>query len=240
MNIIIPLAGSIKITKESHYPLLLHELLGKPLIEYVTDNLKTIKGNNTFYYILNEKDCIKYHLDKTLKLLTPNCEITIIKTPCKGAVCSILMAVDKINLSEETIIVNSDQIFNKDLNSIHSFFTKNDCDGGVITFSSVHPRWSYILCDDNNNVLQAVEKNPISKNAIAGFYYFKTFKLFLDCSFNSIEIEDFQENKLYTSALINQLVLLNKKVMNFSIDKEDYKSFFTIQKINEFEKNLIK
>jgi len=239
MNIIMPLAGISNFdSNNNYYPLPLREVSGKPLIQYVVENLLTIKGVNKFIYILKEEDCLKFHLDNTLKLLTPNCEVVVLKSKTFGAVCSILMAVDSVNKDDDTIIVNADQVFNVNLNSIINQLRDEKSDAGLITFQSVHPRWSYIICDKNDNVLQAEEKNPISKYAIAGFYYFKSFNDFIESAFDAIEIEDYHDNKLYTSALINQMILLNKKVTNKSIDSKNYISFYSSQKIAEFERYI--
>jgi dTDP-glucose pyrophosphorylase len=241
MNIILPLAGLSNFDNHNNfYPLPLREVSGKPLIQYVVENLLTIKGVNKFIYILKEEDCLKFHLDNTLKLLTPNCEVVVLKSETFGAVCSILMAVDIVNKDDDTIIVNADQIFNINLNSIINQLRDEKSDAGLITFESVHPRWSYIMCDKNNNVLQAEEKNPISRSAIAGFYYFKSFNDFIESAFEAIEIEDYYDNKLYTSALINQMILLNKKVTHKSIDSKNYISFYSPQKIAEFERYIEK
>lgn len=240
MNIIIPLAGISSFDdKNNFYPLTLREVSGKPLIQYVVENLLTIEGDNKFIYILKEEDCLKFHLDNTLKLLTPNCEVVVLKSNTFGAVCSVLMAVESVNKHDETIIVNADQVFNINLNLIINQFRDEKSDAGLITFESVHPRWSYVICDKENNVLQAEEKNPISRSAIAGFYYFKSFNDFIDSAFEAIEIEDYCDNKLYTSALINQMILLNKKVTNKSIDSKNYISFYSPQKIIEFERYVL-
>ena len=241
MNIILPLAGISSFDNHNNfYPLPLREVSGKPLIQYVVENLLTIKGVNKFIYILKEEDCLKFHLDNTLKLLTPNCEVVVLKSKTFGAVCSILMAIDSINKDDDNIIVNADQVFNIDLNSIINQLRDEKSDAGLITFQSVHPRWSYIICDKNDNVLQAEEKNPISRSAIAGFYYFKSFNDFIESAFEAIEIEDYYDNKLYTSALINQMILLNKKVTHKSIDSKNYISFYSPQKIAEFERYISK
>jgi len=241
MNIILPLAGISSFDNHNNfYPLPLREVSGKPLIQYVVENLLTIKGVNKFIYILKEEDCLKFHLDNTLKLLTPNCEVVVLKSKTFGAVCSILMAVDIINKDDDNIIVNADQVFNIDLNSIINQLRDEKSDAGLITFDSVHPRWSYVLFDKNDNVLQAEEKNPISRSAIAGFYYFKSFNDFIESAFEAIEIEDYYDNKLYTSALINQMILLNKKVTHKSIDSKNYISFYSPQKIAEFERYISK
>ena len=239
MNIIIPLAGISNFDSENNfYPIPLRDVYKKPLIQYVVENLLGIKGKNKFIFILKEDDCLKFHLDNTLKLLTPNCEIVILKNKTAGSVCSILMAIDKINMSADTIVVNADQIFKSDINTYVDYFRDNSADAGVITFDSVHPRWSYVKCDKNGNILQAVEKNPISRFAIAGFYYFKSFNDFKLSAFNSLEVEDYYNESLYTSALINQMILLNKKVLNKVINPQDYMSFYSAQKINEFERYI--
>ncbi len=217
------------------YPLPLVEVNGAPLIEYVTKNLLSIDGNNKFIFIVREEDCINFHIDKTLKLLVENSEVCILKSKTNGSVSSILMASDIIDKNEELVVANHDQIFLNDINKIISKFRKEKTSGGLVTFQSVHPRWSFVLTDNKNNVLEASEKKPISKNAIAGFYYFESYKTFVECAFKAIEIEDFYNNNFYTSSLINQLILLNKKVINYEIDIKDYKSFYTSQKLKEFE-----
>ena len=241
MNIILPLAGISNFDNNNNfYPLPLREVSGKPLIQYVVENLLTIKGVNKFIYILKEEDCLKFHLDNTLKLLTPNCEVVTLRSKTYGAVCSILMAVESVNKDDDTIIVNGDQVFNLSLNSIINQFRDEKTDAGLITFESVHPRWSYVMADKNENILQAEEKNPISRSAIAGFYYFKSFNDFIESAFEAIEIEDYHDNKLYTSALINQMILLNKKVTHKSIEHKNYISFYSPQKIVEFERYISK
>lgn len=236
MNIILPMAGIKNLDKSNYsYPLPLVEVNGSPLIEYVTKNLLSIEGDNKFIFIVNEEDCINFHIDKTLKLLVGNSEVCILKSKTNGSVSSILMASDIIDKNEDLLVVNHDQIFLFDINKVISKFKKEKTSGGLVTFQSVHPRWSFVLTDDSNNVIEASEKKPISKNAIAGLYYFESFNTFVECAFKAIEIEDFHNNNFYTSALINQLILLNKKVINFEIDIKDYKSFYSSQKLKEFE-----
>lgn len=241
MNVVIPLAGISNSDPENNfYPIPLREIGGKPLIQHTIENLKSLNGENEFIYIVKEEDCIKYHLDNTLKLITPNCKIKVLKNSTRGAVCSILMAADLIEKDKESIIVNADQLFNTNLNEVIKSFRNSKSDAGVITFQSVHPRWSYVICDENNEVFQAEEKNPISKFAIAGFYYFKTFDYFIDSAFRAIEIESFYNNSLYTSALLNQMVLMDKKVVRENIDSDQYFSFYSKEKINEFTQFLTK
>ena len=50
-----------------------------------------------FIFILKEQDCRKYKFDSSLKLLKPDCSIIKLNNTTKGAICSILMAIDEID-----------------------------------------------------------------------------------------------------------------------------------------------
>ena len=43
----------------------------------------------------------------------------------------------------------------------------------MVTFRSLHPRYSYMLVDDNGLIVEAAEKRPISRHATAGFYWYR-------------------------------------------------------------------
>lgn len=224
---------------EYQYPKPLIDLHGKPLIEYVIENISTIKEINKIYFIVNDENCTKYHLDNTISLLSEKAEIIYLKNPTSGSVCSVLMAIDTIDKTDECVIVNSDQILITDINRHIDHFRKNKSMAGVITFNSVHPRWSYVLTEGNKAV-QFAEKNPISKNAIAGFYYFKSFNSFIENAFKTILDDDQLEGKFYISSILNQLILSGLSVSSSDIPASNYLSLYSKQKIKEFDAYLTK
>ena len=241
INIVLPIASN-KLLDENEkfqYPLPLVEINGKSLIEYSLESLNSLGENVKFIFILNDDDCNKYHFDNTLKLLKSKCEIIKVKGQTSGAVCSVLMAIDLIDKEEELLIVNYDQYFDFDILKVIEEFRLQKSDGGIITFNSVHPRWSYARIDQNN-VLETAEKNPISNYAIAGFYYFKNANIFIDAAFNVIKYDNNYNGKYYTSSVYNQMILKNKIVTNWFINKEFYHSFYSSQKVKEFENYLQK
>src|SRR5206468_6954782 len=120
-----------------------------------------------------------FSLDQTLRLITPDCEVIGLHNSTQGALCSALLAIDSLVDDEPLVICNGDQVIDADLGEIVSLFIDDDADAGVITFESVHPRWSYVELGDHGQVLQAAEKRVISRNAIAGFYFFASGKLFV-------------------------------------------------------------
>jgi NDP-sugar pyrophosphorylase family protein len=241
LKIIIPL-GSDHFIDESgqfNYPLPLIEINGKSVIEYVLSDLDKITGEKQLIFILKEQDCKKYNLDNSLKLLVDNPVIVALKAKTKGAVCSILMAVDYINQDDEILIVNGDQIIECDYNKVLANFRHQNADGGIIIFNSVHPRWSYAKVIDHE-VFQTAEKNPISNEAIAGFYYFHKASDFIEGAFDVIRYDENYEARYYTSSVFNQMILRGKIIKSFPIVPNQMHSFYSVQKLKEFEKYLLR
>lgn len=77
------------------------------------------------------------------------------------------------------IIANGDQVIEADLRSIVTGCVDGAAAAGVITFESLHPRRSYVLLDQASQVVQAAEKTVLSKNAICGFYFFRSANDFI-------------------------------------------------------------
>jgi NDP-sugar pyrophosphorylase family protein len=239
MRIIIPIAGSVSFKDSDFiYPKPLIDVGDKPIIEYVINNFSNIEGAVKFCFILKQSLCSEYNLDYVITQLTSDPLIIRLKNQTKGATCSVMMCIDKIEPDEEVIIANSDQYFLENVNNAVVFFRRNNVDAGIITFKSVHPRWSFAILDENENVVETAEKRPISRDAIAGFYYFRTFKTFIDAAYNSILNEDYYNDQIYISSSINQLILQNKKIMAYKINNENFFSFYTPQKIKEFERQI--
>lgn len=236
LNIVVPIAGKSYFfdNEKDGFPKPFIEICGKTMLEYFVKNYENVKSKR-FIFILKEEDVKRYHLDDAIYVLTSNqSKIIILKHETQGMVCSVLMAIDEINLNDSLLIVNMDQIFEYDLNEVISDLSLNDA--GVLSFESVHPRWAYVKCDENNFVLEAFEKKPISKNAIAGFYYFSKAEYFIKSAFSMIKKDVNHDGKYFIAPVLNELILENKKVINISIDKDRYFTFYSHAKINEYER----
>jgi NDP-sugar pyrophosphorylase family protein len=243
INILIPIAGKSNFFGETEYkyPKPLIEIGGNPMIQLVIENLEKIKGDKRYIFVVNSIDCSKHHLDNTLFLLTDNkCEIIRLEGETSGAACSCLMAIDYINNEDPLIIVNGDQIIDTDLNQvIHAFSSKN-ADVGVISFDSVHPKWSYIRLDDNDRIIETAEKRPLSRHAIAGFYYYSKGEDFVRSAMSSIRKDANVEGLYFIAPTINELVLEDKVIIHHAIANDNYHNFYSPQRIAEFESKLSK
>lgn len=236
INVLIPACGRSRFYEESYYPQNVIEIIGKPMIEHVIRNYADlIDVKYTFCFFRDE--CYKFHTDKIVSILTDgNCNIVQQENTTAGALCTALLAVDYINNKNELIIANSDQIIDTDISAVVSDFRKKNADCGVISFNGVHPRWSYIRVNKEGEVVETAEKHPLSNHAIAGFYYYARGFDFVEAAKQVIRKRETYDERFFISSSINEIILQNKKVSYYEIGSSKYHSFYSPDKIAEYEK----
>ena len=172
MNVLIPMAGAGSRFQAAGYtfPKPLIDVRGKPMIQVVAENLNM---DATFTYVVQAEHREKYNLDTLLNLITPNCNIVEVNGVTEGAACTTLLAKEFIDNDEPLLMANSDQFVEWDSNEFMYRMQENDADGGIVTFTATHPKWSFAKVDDSGLVTEVAEKNPISDIATVGIYYWK-------------------------------------------------------------------
>lgn len=240
MQILIPIQGySAFFPKDEFYfPKPLIEVAGMAMIEVVVNHLRREFRNAQFIFVIDTEDSISFSLDRTLHLIAGTHAKIIEKClPTSGALCSCLLAIDCLDPNEPLIITNCDQIIEDNLAQSIESFRHNDCVAGVITFESIHPRWSYVVDENNGNVIQAVEKKVASRNAIAGFYYYKRASFFLKAAMQVVLNHAHNGGCYYISSSLNQIILESGKVLHLPIASHKYHSFYAPDKITDFERS---
>nr|WP_157799286.1 glycosyltransferase family 2 protein [Polynucleobacter brandtiae] len=218
---------------------MLIEIQDKPMVQLAIENLQQIEQEKRFIFIIKKNDALQFHLADTLRLLAgSNCEVIILDRETQGAACSALMAIDIINNDESLLIANFDQIFDCDLNITLATINHKNADAGCLVFDSTHPRWSFVLLDESSSVMETAEKRPLSRNAIAGFYYFKHGACFVAAAQEMIRKSCSASDSFFIAPTFNELILKNKSIHAVAIPTSQYHSFYTPQKIEEYEKSL--
>lgn len=237
LNILIPMSGqNLFDSAEYQYPKPLIEINGKPLIELVTECLETIKEDKRFIFIVNASDCQRHNLDSVLHLITNDKAIIIrLEKETKGAACSALMAIEYINNDDALLISNSDHIFEYDLNNVISEFNAKEVDVGTVCFDSVHPKWSFVRLDSQNKIIETAEKRPLSRNAIAGLYFFRRGADFISAAMRAIEKDAHLNGQFYISSTLNELVLEDRDMVIYNIPNSVYHNFYSPHKLKEYE-----
>ena len=218
MNVLIPMAGAGSRFAEAGYtfPKPLIEVGNKPMIQVVTDNLN-IDAHHIF--IVQKEHYKKYNLETVLKLIKPNCSIVQVEGVTEGAACTTLLAKKLINNDNPLVIANSDQFVEWNANEVMYAFSTEGIDGGILTFQSTHPKWSYAKKNDSGFVSEVAEKKPISTNATVGIYYYKKGSDYVKCAEEMIEKNIRTNNEFYVCPVYNQLIEKGGKVRTKDIRK---------------------
>lgn len=235
VNILIPLAGTNPLFPIHDFPFSkpLIEIDGKSIIQLTIENLQTLDREIHFIFVVKLEDCKKIYLDHVLRILTNNrCTIIKVENDTKGAVCSTLLAIEEIDNEIPLVVSNGDQIFKEDLNQMINYLS--NFDAGVLSITSVHPRWSFIRTE-GNQVVETAEKRPISKNAIAGLFFYRKGSFFVKSAMETIKKDSNYRGMYYISATINELILQNKSVGFWNIPTGKYECFYSPEKIKEYE-----
>lgn len=235
IKILIPSCGESEFFKDSYYPKNLYEIDGQPMIQKVIHTFENV-DKKKFIFLLLQNECNSFHTDNVVELLAGDDPVIIrLKSGTGGALCSCLMAIESIDNEDELIISNNDQIIDENINNIIAYFRNLDADGGVVCFDTIHPRWSYVRVIDEK-VVEAAEKRPISHNAIAGLYYFKNGSSFVNAAKEAIRKGSIYEGRYYITAAINEMILEGRQIRVYNIDNSQYHSFYTPERIRQYQK----
>jgi len=240
-QILIPISENTKYfpKEEFFFPKPLVAVAGKPLIVHVIENLnRRLKAGKCIFVIPSEMER-EFSLASILRLNTHS-EVRIIERHGKtaGGLCSALMAIDHLDENEPLIIMNMDEIISWDLQSIVDCFVAAEVDAGIVTFYSTHPRWCYAKLSENKTVEALCEKRVVSNDALAGFYFFRNKEIFVRAASQAMLDGDSLDGLFYISAAINQILLADRPVANYTIAESSYASLFSPQEIHRFEEAM--
>ena len=218
MNVIIPMAGAGSRFEKAGYtfPKPLIEVNGKPMIQVVVENLNI---DAHYIFLVQKQHYEKYNLKQLLNLISPGCDIIQLDGITEGAACTTLLAKELINTDEPLLIANSDQYVEWNSNECLYGFTADEIDGGIVTFKSTHPKWSYARLGEDGFVAEVAEKNPISNDATVGIYYWKHGKDYVKYAESMIEKNIRVNNEFYVCPVFNQAIEDGKKIKIKEIDR---------------------
>ena len=148
-----------------------------------------------------------------LKILKPDCKIIEIEKFTEGAACTTLLANKEINNSNPLIITNSDQFYQWNASKCMYNFTSKKVDGGILTFNSYHPKWSYAKVDQDNYLMEVAEKKVISNNATVGFYYWSKGSDYVKYAEQMIKKNIRVNNEFYVCPVFNEALEDKKKFL---------------------------
>ena len=218
MNVLIPMAGAGTRFQQAGYtfPKPLIDVEGKPMIQVVVDNLNI---EATFIYVVQKEHRQKYNLDTLLNLITPGCKIVEVDGITEGAACTTLLAKEFIDNDSPLVMANSDQFVEWDSNEFMYKMIEQKVDGGILTFTATHPKWSFAKVDEYGYVTEVAEKNPISDIATVGVYYWAKGSDYVKYAEQMIKNNIRVNNEFYVCPVFNEAIGDGKKIKTFNIQK---------------------
>lgn len=217
MNIIIPIGGVGQRFKDEGYdvPKPLVNVLGKPMIHRIIDNLKTDALDKI--HIVYHNHLKEFNFETLVKFWFPNKNIsfTSLDYLTKGASETVLKGLETFTpeeLQESTLILDCDTFYDEDIiDKYKSSSNKN----AIFYFDDItlDPIFSYITLE-NNNVIDIKEKIKISNNANTGAYGFENGNILKKYCTDVLSLD----KELYISCVYDKMLLDNCKVNGIKID----------------------
>lgn len=220
LTIVVPMAGrGSRFAKEGYKnPKPLIDVLGKPMIEWVINNIKP-KCEHQFIFIVQKEHCLEFGIDKTLKEIEPSSKVVEINGVTEGALCTVLESRSILPVDGPLMIANSDQFIDFSIEEYLAFSEVNNLDGLIMTMDASDPKWSFVELKESK-VIRVVEKEVISNEATVGIYNFKSIRKFLIAADEMIASNERVNGEFYVAPVYNNLIKNGDQIGYFNIGSE--------------------
>ncbi len=207
------------------YPLTLNTpkallpVAGKPIIDYITDEIDTIDEIDEIYVISNHKfadDFYEWSKKKKNKKITVIDDGTTTEENRKGAIGDILFTIKEKNIDDDLIVIAGDNFFTFKLIDYYNYFKniKKDC----VCVKELEDRemlrhFGVAVLDKDNKVIDFEEKreNPKSNKVVYAAYIYKRDTIPLFAKYAR------QENKLDAPGYFIQWLFKVKELYAYEI-----------------------
>lgn len=232
MKVLILASGK---KSQTDFPFCLTEFSGTPLLELLISECAAFPDAELIVSAPHE-DIQRYKLDSILNLISPKIRLISIENETRGAACTALLAIDHIDNDEELLILNGNELIEVDFADVAQEFREGKFAAGVITFPSLHPRYSFVRIGKDGYVTEVAEKRPISRNATAGFYWFAKGSYFVEAALESIRNDEVVEGKYYVSPTLNHLILKGCAIGRREIQANQFHPLKDDKQIRDFSR----
>ncbi|WP_058088118.1 glycosyltransferase family 2 protein [Aquabacterium parvum] len=216
------------------FPAFMAEVKGAPLIQRIVESCAGLQPD-WIGIACQSKEIDNYQIWELPRLLHPKASFLATNSITHGAACTALLASEHIDNEDELLILGVNEYIDADFTTIIQRFRDRRLDGGVLTFPSIHPRYSYVKTSADGLVQQAAEKRPISNTAAATFFWYRRGSDFVMAAKDVIRKNDHVNDLYYISPTINQMLLRQKRIGIEALENGQYHPFKTTRQIENFE-----
>jgi hypothetical protein len=170
-----------------------------------------------------------------------NFSVVSIANPTKGALASAALCMGHVSATNPILIVPNNVLVNR--NSILEFVENMNIlqySAGCLTIKSNDQKFSYAELGNDGSIVQIVEKQVVGENALAGIYYFRNRKTFLDCAGWSFRNQVTTNAQFYIAPSLNFLLSVGESVGLQILGTDKYFRFenqFDVELMEDWKKS---
>lgn len=191
------------------------DVRGKPMIQWVVDNMNLAGATYIFIVRQEHLDKAEWRLRERLQELVPGCVVVATDRLTEGPACSVLLAEPHLRAHAPLLIANADQFLEWDAAAF--LYCSARVDGSISVFHQPDPtdrKWSYVARDAATGlVTEAREKEPISDMASTGVYYWKRAGDFVRYAKDMIAANERVNNEFYVCPVYNHAIRDRKRIV---------------------------
>lgn len=180
----------------------------RPMFKVALDCLG-VKG--TIVFVINQRT---FPIKTVINKYYPDSETIQLTNETCGAAETLKYACRRFKDDQPILIVNCDQYIYPGLKGFLSYVDQQNADGGILTFSSTDPKWSYVRTS-GDLVIETAEKNPISNQATVGIYFWKKGADFVKYCKQMIEDKATVKGEYYICPVYNWAINDGKKIVAY-------------------------
>lgn len=219
IHLVMPMAGAGSRFFKNGFvtPKPLIEINHKPFLFWATKSISNFIEVKDIIFVVLEQHIKEFKIDEKIKEYFPEAKIVVIPEILNGAVLTCMNGIKEINDDSPIIFNDCDHAFiSTEFNSYCNNGEFDELDGGLLTFESNEPKYSFLQMDEAGNVINTVEKKVVSNHAICGAYYFKNKEIFLECANEYLDKCNYSE--YFVSGVYNIMAEKKMKIANFQCD----------------------
>jgi len=233
MRIMFLMGGTDDHVNKEGYPLYLTEINNQMILEKRLHDCLPLEPSQ-FLFCVKTEDIRRFRVKEIIAQIISHSIVIPILSQTRGSMCTALLGTEHIDNEEELLLLAVDDFIDGNLTEIIDHFRQNQCDAGVVSFTSVHPRYSFAKLDNTGVVVEVSEKSPISKNALVSFYYFRYGRDFVASAMNVIRKDNPVGEAFYISQTLNEMILQQKKIGLYRVDNDKFHPLKTEAQLSQY------
>jgi len=217
LKIVVPLTGSVSRGKLPRGPLpfVLTEIDKQPLLETIVSKLRPASPHR-FVFVTTRDDARRWALDDVARQIAPGCSVVVAPRAPANPVFASLLATEDVESDDELLVAESTRIFEGDIDPFLAHARRLAFDGCIPSFRCTHPKWNY-LHEEQGEVLQVVERRPISDQAAAAAFWVRRARDYFDAVEHHVVRHLDRSEGEETNTVVNELVLAGRRIGNWRI-----------------------